>query len=109
MIAAKRSLMSGSVWDEMRAAPDSLRALVTSLVLLAPAPFMSLSRSSLQQRATMLNDRVDMLLELSAMTRCEQVKPWNQKNSIVSEQHARFTDSELIRRRHPQASCEKDL
>jgi hypothetical protein len=50
-----------------------------------------------------------MLLELSPMTRCEQVKPWNQKNSVVSKQQARFTDSELRRRRHHHASCEKDF
>ena len=50
-----------------------------------------------------------MLLKLSAMTRCEQAEPWNQKNSVVSKQQARFTDSELRRRRHHHASCEKDL
>jgi hypothetical protein len=50
-----------------------------------------------------------MLLKLSAMTRCEQAEPWNQKNSVVSKQRARFTDSELRRRRHHHASCEKDL
>ena len=85
--AANRSLMSGSVWDEPMAAPDSLRALRKWFLL----PWMG--RLALAQTATKLSAGVVMELESGAMTACKRVGSWDQGPSSKNEQHTLSTNS----------------